>query len=326
MIGKYFRWKSVLKPKRGYSSCFVGLQYFSKSKGCKLPGFLSDIPRALIRSNVFVWGCEATSLEPSGGQWLQGYSRQEEKELPQFPFCPLMCLLITALMKYLQLIMIWYNWNSFRKDKWNCYYWWMLCDSGEIGIAVWASDGSYYIGWIISVIAAFWFVVPESCLISVCEELYLSAVTAQILVVVHALLNLVSIFSNCHLGILCLSHGRLSAGRMSGPCWISLGATVHPLLCTQPCLHQKLLSSALTYLTFSLYRHNPAPGLTKGANISSCQKAALIFSGYLSLFSFSGVIGGIWSWFREGFVPSCFCDSGIWEERKACDPWRSVRL
>lgn len=57
----------------------------------------------------------------------------------------------------------------------------MLCESGETGIAVWASDGSYYIGWIISVIAAFWFVVPESCLIDVYEELYLSAVTAQIL-------------------------------------------------------------------------------------------------------------------------------------------------
>lgn len=116
-----------------------------------------------------------------------------------------------------------------------CYYWWMLCDSGEIGMAVWASDGSYYIGWIISVIAAFWFVVPENCLIGVCEELYLSAVTAQILLVAHLLLDLVSIFSNCHPSIPCPSHGRLNAGRRSAPCWISLGAIVHPVLYTGHC-------------------------------------------------------------------------------------------
>lgn len=131
----------------GYSWCFVGLQYFSKRKSCKLPGFLSGIPNGFLRSNNFVvWGCWAPSLEPSGGEWPLGYSRQEEMELPPFPFCPLMCCLITALMKYLQLIMIWSNWNPFRKDKCNCYYCWMHCDSGEIGMAVWASDGSSYIG------------------------------------------------------------------------------------------------------------------------------------------------------------------------------------
>lgn len=104
--------------------------------------------------------------------------------------------------------------------------------------------------------------------------------------------------------------------RMSGPCCVSLRAVLHPLLCTQACLHQRFFSSALAYLAFSLQRHNGVPGLTKDANISTCQKAALIFPGCLSLFSFSETIRGMWSWFREGFVPSHFCDSGIWEERK----------
>lgn len=211
MIGKYFRWKPVLKPKQGYSSCFVGWRFFSKRKSCMLPGFLSSIPNVLLRSNNFFWGCWAPSVEPIGGEWAQGYSRSR-RSYPSF-LSALMCLLITALMKYLQLIMIWSNWNPFRKDKWNCYYWWMLCDSGEIGMAVWASHGSYYIGWIISVIAAFWFVVPESCLTGVCQELYLSAVTAQILLLVHPLLNLMSIFSNCPPRIPCLS---LSAAECLG--------------------------------------------------------------------------------------------------------------
>lgn len=193
----------------------------------------------------------------------------------------------------------------------------MLCDSGEIGMAVWASDGSSYIGWIISLIAAFWFVMPESCLIGLCEELDLSAVTAQILLVVHPLLNL-SIFSNCHPGILCLFP---VAGWVQAECLghagFSLGAIVHPLLCTQPCLHQRLLSSALASLALSLHRHNHGPKLAKDANISTCQKAALIFPGCLSLFSFSETVMGIWSWFREGgFVPSHFCDSGTWKERE----------
>lgn len=215
-------WASSISTKGRAVSSLGSCQAFQGV--CLWARILSEIVKHLLWNPV-----EESDHRTTAGRRKRSYL---------FPFCPLMCLLITALMKYLQLIMIWSNWNPFRKDKWNCYYWWMLCDSGGTGMAVWASDGSYYIGWIISVIAAFWFVMPESCLIGLCKELDLSAVTAQTLLVVHPLLNLVSILSNSPPGIPCLSHGRLSAGRASGPCWISLGAVVHPLLCTQPCLHR----------------------------------------------------------------------------------------
>lgn len=148
-------------------------------------------------------------------------------------------------------------------------------------------------------------ILPDRCAwraVSVCSDCTNTSCSASPLKL--------SIFSNCHPSILCLSHSRLSAGRMSGPCWIRPFALHSAFVWTRDC------SPLPSLLAFSLHRHNPVPALTKDANICSCHKAALIFPGYLSLFCFTETIGGIWSWFREGFVPSHFCDSGIWEERK----------
>lgn len=123
-------------------------------------------------------------------------------------------------------------------------------------------------------------ILPDRCVwraVSVCSDCTNTSCSASPLKL--------SIFSNCHPSILCLSHSRLSAGRMSGPCWIRPFALHSAFVCTRDC------SPLPSLLAFSLHRHNPVPALTKDANICSCHKAALIFPGYPACFPLQKQLG-----------------------------------
>lgn len=300
-------WASCISPKGRAVSSLGSCQAFHGV--CLGARTLSEIVKHLLWNPV-----EESYHRATAGRRKRSYL---------FLFCPLMCLLITALMKYLQLIMIWSNWNPFRKDKWNCYYWWMLCDSGEIGMAMWASDGSYYIGWITSVIAAFWFVMPESCLIRLCKELDLSAVTAQILLVVHPLLNLVSILSNSPLGIPCLS----MAGWVQAECLGCAGSasvlscalcSALSLVCTEIALLRPRLFGIFTSQTWPRacidlnYQHKHLP---KGSShLPWLPQPVFLFrnnQGHMILIQ-RRICSISLLWFRHL--------GG--KEKKECDPWR----
>lgn len=126
-------------------------------------------------------------------------------------FCHIMCLLMLALMK--QLIMIRSNnCNLFKKDKWNCFCCWMLFVPLEHRLLMRVQRellmGVLILDGIIFVIAAFWFVMPESCLIHVYKEIHVLEKNTGILFVVNHLLNFVNSFSDCQHDIPFLSQWK----------------------------------------------------------------------------------------------------------------------
>lgn len=156
---------------------------------------------------------------------------------------------------------------------------------------------------------------PESCLRGLCKELHLSAVTAQILLVVYPPLNLVSSPVVTPASLVfpmagwvqadCLGHGAPFA--------------LHSALSAQTALLCPRLFGIFTSHTqprawidqTCQHRHLP-----KGSSpLPWLPQPVFLFRDNW----------GIWSWFREGFVPSHFCDSDIWEERKGKERMWSLK-
>lgn len=147
-------------------------------------------------------------------------------------------------------------------------------------------------------------ILPDRCVwraVSVCSDCTNTSV-------VHPLLNLVSSQT-----VIPASFVFPIAGWVQAQC---LGrAGLDPLLCTQPlsgpeiallCLHSWHFH--FTDITLCLHWPKMPTYALATRQLSSSLAISACFALQKQL--------GAWSWFREGFVPSHFCDSGIWEERK----------
>lgn len=103
--------------------------------------------------------------------------------------------------------------------------------------AVWVTDGSSCVGWTILVIAAFWLVMPESCLIHVWKAPHVLERNTRVLFVVNHLLVFVNGFSGCQHDIPFLPQRKaeLQAER-SARAWAARGCRAPWALARRPVL------------------------------------------------------------------------------------------